>query len=53
MQHRHSPDIGDVVMATPTRVLGQGTGAWRVINIFFPFPLLILEIKMSKVTLYY
>ena len=31
---RHSPSIGGIVMATPTKGSSQRTGAWRVINVF-------------------
>ena len=43
----HSPNIGIVVMATPTKVVSQQTAAWRVMNIFLLFLLLILEIDLS------
>ena len=30
----HSPNAGSVAMAIPTKGVGQGTSAWRVIHIF-------------------
>ena len=33
----HSPNIGSVVMATPTRVGGQSISAWRVVRVFLFF----------------
>ena len=35
--HCHSPSIGSIVMATPTKVPSQRTAAWRVMNISYFF----------------